>query len=193
MALGLEICIGFVLVVLFLLAIFYVFSVFNGLISLRNAIDKAWANIDVLLKQRSDLIPNLVETVKGYKKYEKETLLEITRLRALMAGAGSLSEKAKASDQITTSLKSIFAIAENYPELQASKNFLDLQKQLTAIENQIADRREFYNDSVYLYNTRIQSVPDMIFAGLLAMKAKEYFKVVDSEKEVVKVDLNEND
>lgn len=180
-------CVGFFVVIGFLLAAFYAFTVYNGLIQLRNNLDRAWANIDVLLKQRSDLIPNLVETVKGYMKYEKSVLEEITKLRTSMISASGPAEKAKASEAISASLKSIFAVAENYPRLEASKNFLDLQGQLSAIENQIADRREFYNNSVLLFNTRIHSLPDMVFAGMLRFKDKEYFKATEDEKKNVEV------
>ena len=169
----------------------YVFSVYNGLVELRNNIEKSWANIDVVLKQRSDLIPNLVEAVKGYMKYEKGTLEGITKMRAAMMSAQTPGQKAKASDAISSALKSIFAVSENYPKLQASENFLDLQKQLTAMENQIADRREFYNHSVLLYNTRINSAPDNVFASTFGFKEKEYFKAAADEKEAVKVKMDE--
>lgn len=184
-------CCGFIILVLVFLAAFYAFSVYNGLISLKNNIEKAWANIDVLLKQRTDLIPNLVETVKGYMKYERGVLQQITRLRTQMMGAVTPGEKAGASEAISGALKSIFAVAENYPQLQASQNFLELQKQLSAIENQIADRREFYNDSVLLYNTRIHSLPDLVFASLMGFKDKEYFKVAEAEKAPVNVKFQE--
>jgi LemA protein len=180
-------CFGFVLVVIAVLAIIYIVSLINGLISLRNQIDKSWANIDVLLKQRGDLVPNLVEIVKGYMKYERQTLTEITKLRADVMSAETPSRKAKPSEAISSALKTIFAVAENYPKLQASNNFIKLHEQLVAIENQIADRREFYNDSVYLYNTRIHSVPDLIFAGLMGMRDKEYFKASEEDKKVVDV------
>lgn len=183
----LLVCCGFSLLILGLLFVFYLFTMYNGLISLRNNIDKAWSNIDVLLKQRSDLIPNLVRTVKGYMKHEKTTLEEITRLRTSIMKAKSLGSKAKASDGISEALKTIFAVAENYPKLEASKNFLKLQEQLTTIENQIADRREFYNDSVLLYNTRIHSLPDKLMAALMKFKDKEYFKATEKEKKNVKV------
>ncbi|MCI0503306.1 LemA family protein [Candidatus Micrarchaeota archaeon] len=185
-------CCGFFVFVLALLAAFYVFSIYNGLISLRNNIEKAWANIDVLLKQRTDLIPNLVETVKGYMKYEKGTLEEITRLRTSMMSATTPGEKALASEGISAALKTIFAVAENYPKLEASQNFLKLQEQLSAIENQIADRREFYNDSVMLFNTRIHSVPDTIFASMMGLKDKEYFKVAEEDKKIVQVKMDED-
>ena len=186
-----AICCGFIVVVAAFLAVFYAFSVYNGLISLKNNIEKAWANIDVLLKQRTDLIPNLVETVKGYMKYEKAVLTDITRLRTSMMLAQGMSDKAKASEALSGALKSIFAVAENYPQLQASQNFLELQKQLSAVENQIADRREFYNDSVLLFNTRIHSVPDSVVAKMLGYKDNEYFKVAEEDKAEVKVKFEE--
>ena len=192
MALALPICIGFFLFVLFLLAVFYLFSMYNGLISLKNNIDKAWANIDVLLKERYDLVPNLVETVKGYAKYEKDLLTEVTKMRTSLMNATGPAEKAKANDLLSSTLKSLFAVAENYPKLKASDNFLDLQKQLTALENQIADRREFYNDSVLLFNTRIHSLPDMIIAKMLNLMDKEYFRASEEEKKVVQVKFEED-
>jgi len=182
-------CFGFVFIVLIVLAVIYIVSVINSLISLRNQIDKSWANIDVLLKQRSDLVPNLVEIVKGYMKHERETLVQIAKLRADVLSAETPSKKARPSEGISSALKTIFAVAENYPKLQASDNFIKLHEQLVALENQIADRREFYNDSVYLYNTRIHSVPDMIFAGLMGMHDKEYFKASEEDKKVVDVKL----
>ena len=188
---ALEICSGFALLVIGLLAAFYVVSIYNGLIRLRNNIDKAWSNIDVLLKQRSDLIPNLVKTVKGYMKHEKGVLTEITRLRTSVLKADDPSKKAEASEKISKGLKTLFAVAEKYPKLRASENFLDLQDKLTAIENQIADRREFYNNSVLLFNTRIQVIPDSIVAALLGMKQKRYFAAKEAEKKLVEVQFGE--
>jgi len=185
----LPVCVGFLAILIGALIIFYIFSVYNGLISLKNNIERAWANIDVLLRQRSDLIPNLVETVKGYMKHERGVLEDLTRMRAQMLSAQGPAQKAKASEALTSALKSIFAVAENYPQLRASENFLQLQNQLSAIENQIADRREFYNESVVLFNTRIHSVPDMIFASLMGFKDKEYFKATEEEKKNVKLEL----
>jgi LemA protein len=172
-----------------LLVAFYIVSVYNGLVSLRNNIDKAWANIDVMLKQRSDMIPNLVATVKGYMTHEKDVLTQITKLRGEMLSAGSVGEKAKASDALSASIKTVFAVAENYPQLKANENFLELQKQITAMENQIADRRELYNDSVMLFNSRIHMLPDSVFAGMMGMKDKEYFKAEEGEKKNVEVKL----
>jgi len=169
----------------------YFLSIYNSLIFLRNQIDKAWANVDVLLKQRSDLIPNLVDAVKGYMKYEREVLTEITALRASLVSATGPKEKARVSERISAALKSIFAVAEKYPKLRASENFLKLQEQLTAIENQIADRREFYNDSVLLYNTRIKTFPQLLVAALFGMKEREYFKVTEEERKEVSVAFEE--
>ena len=182
-------CFGFVVFVAVFLALFYVVSIYNGLIVLKNNIDKSWSNIDVLLKQRSDLIPNLVETVKGYAKHERKVFTEITKLRTSILKMKSPSKKAEASAKITESLKSIFAVAENYPNLQASRNFLNLQNKLSAVENQIADRRELYNNSVLLFNTRIQVIPDSIIASALGMKQKEYFRTKEEEKKPVKVEF----
>lgn len=190
---AIEICVGFVILVLIFLAAFYAVSVFNGLISLRNNIDKAWSNIDVLLKKRFDLIPNLVETVKGYRDYEKTVMTDITKIRSSMMQSGSLADRAKASDVISSSLKTLFAVAENYPDLKASEEFMNLQNELTAIENQISERREFYNDSVMLYNTRIHSLPDLFVAMILGFKDKEYFKADEEDKEVVQVKLDDEE
>jgi LemA protein len=187
--LGLGICVGFVLFVLFAYAVFYIFSLYNGLIELNNNMDKAWANIDVLLKKRSDLIPNLVETVKGYMKHEKEVLTKITELRSELSHETETKDKAKTSNQITETLKTIFAVAENYPQLKANENFLHLQKEMSLIEEQIADRREFFNNSVLLFNTRIQVIPDSLFASILGYKKKDYFKVEESERENVKINI----
>jgi LemA protein len=187
--LGVGICLGFVVLVAAFLFVFYLFSIYNGLIQLRNNIDKAWANIDVLLKQRSDLVPNLVEVVKGYAKHEKGIFENVAEMRSAMMSAQGPAAKAKANDMLTSALKSIFAVAENYPKLEASNNFLELQKQLAAIENQIADRREFYNDSVMLYNTRIKVLPDTVVAGILGYKDMEYFKATEDEKKNVQVKL----
>jgi LemA protein len=184
------ICCGGLAVIISIMAAFYLFSIYNGLIELRNNIDRAWSNIDVLLKQRYDLIPNLVEAVKGYKKYEKGLLTDLASIRTSMMKAETPGEKAAASDALSANLKSVFAVAESYPDLKASENFMQLQKQLTAMENQIADRREFYNNSVVLYNTKIKSLPDMLIANMMSLKEKEYFKATEDEKKAVEVKLD---
>ncbi len=178
-----------ILIIFGFFLIFYIVSTYNGLIQLKNNNHKAWANIDVVLKQRSDLIPNLVETVKGYAKYEKNVLEEITKLRTDMMNEVQISKKANISESISANLRSIFAIAENYPKLQASNSFLELQKQLAIMENQIADRREFYNDSILLYNTRIKSFPDTIMAMIFGMKEEEYFKASEEDKKETEVKI----
>lgn len=174
---ALEISGGFIVLGLIIIALFFLIAIYNGLISLRNNIDKAWANIDVLLKKRLDLIPNLVEIVKGYASYERSVLEEITKIRASALQAQGIPEKARGSEAVSTSLGSVFALAENYPDLKASENFLNLQKELTVIETQIAQRREFYNDSVLLYNTNIKTIPGVFVADLLKYGPREYFRV----------------
>lgn len=158
MEVGFELYIGFVLVALAFLAAFCAITAYNGL-ALQNNIGKAWANIDAVFKQRSDLIQNIMETVKGYKKYEKSALEEFTCLRSEIV-TGTPAQRAKASELLTGALKSVFAVAEGCPELKANQIFLDLQKQLSAMEDQMADRREFYNDAVLLYNTRVKVLQD---------------------------------
>ncbi len=166
----------------------YVTLIFNGLISLKNNIRKSSANIDVLLKQRSDELPRLVETVKGYMKHEKDVFATIARARAEMLKAQNLSQKAEASNEITEALKTIFALSEKYPELKANENFLKLQERITGLENEIADRREFYNDSVNAYNTRIQLFPDVIIAKAAGYtEPEQYFKATDEEKRTVAI------
>jgi LemA protein len=184
---ALEIVLGFGVLLVAGVALFYIVSIINGLITLKNSIEKAWSNIDVLLKQRNDEIPNVVETVKGYAKHEKEVFENVTKMRAQMMSAGTVGEKAKASEALSGTLKTLFAVAENYPSLRANENFLQLQGRISELEGQIANRRELYNDSVYLYNTRIQVVPDMVFANAMGMREKEYFKVEEAEKKVPKV------
>lgn len=179
---GLEICLGLVLIALAVVAVLYLWTVYNDLVMLRNDVEKAWANIDVLLKQRSDLVPSLVDTVKGYMEHEKETLTRVTRLRAAQMSYTRPAKKAAPSEALSSTLRSIFAVVEKYPKLQANQNFLKLQKQLSAIENQIAVRRESYNDAVKHYNTRIQVLPDSIVAAMLRYKKKDYFRTKEERK-----------
>ena len=163
--------------------------IFNTLVVLRNRINNAWSQINVQLKKRNDLIPNLVETVKGYAKYEKKVFTEVTKARTSIMNAKTLAKKAQASDMLTNALKSLFAVAENYPKLEASKNFLMLQEELSGIESKIAYARQFYNDSVLKYNNRIQTFPANMLAGGLGHKTREYFKVAEVEKKVPKVKI----
>lgn len=186
---ALEISGGFIILGIIVIVLFFVVTIYNGLISLRNNIDKAWANIDVLLKKRLDLIPNLVELVKGYATYERSVLEEITKIRASAMQAQAIPEKAKGSEAISASLGSVFALAENYPNLKASENFLHLQKELATIETQIAQRREFYNDSVLLYNTNIRTIPGVYVADWLKYTPKEYFRVEGNVETPLKINI----
>lgn len=157
------------------IALFYTITVYNSIITLKNQIKKSWSNIDVLLKQRNDELPNLQRVVKGYMKHEENVLQEITRIRTQIHESRSVKEKSALSSALTGFIRSIFINAESYPSLRASENFLELQKRITEIENEIADRREFYNDAVNLYNVRIQSFPSNIFAKLLKFESHEVF------------------
>ena len=159
---GIVILVGLV-VILFVVGIFvYLITIYNSLVRLKNDIDKAWANIDVLLKQRHDELPKLIETCKGYMQYEQKTFQLITEARTAYMKAGSVAEKAQADNMISGALKSLFAVSENYPDLKANNNFMQLQKRISELEEKIADRREFFNDDVNTYNIRIQQFPDVI-------------------------------
>lgn len=161
--------------------------IYNGLVTARNRVDNAWSQIDVQLKRRYDMIPNLVETVKGYAKHEKELFENVTKARAAMMGAQSVAEKAKANNMLTSTLKSLFAVAENYPQLRANENFKLLQEEIAGTESKIAYARQFYNDSVLSYNTSIQTVPSNLLAGTFGFKPKEYFEADATVRENVKV------
>jgi len=167
----------------------YFVIIFNSLVLLRNNIDKAWANIDVLLKQRHDELPKLIDTCKGYMQYEQQTLQAVTEARSAYARAGSVPEKAQAENQLTGALRVLFAVAEKYPELKANANFLALEQRITAIEEEIADRREFFNDSVNTYNIRIRQLPDMFVAMLLFMRPKEMFQATEEDRRDVEIKL----
>ncbi|MBW2981786.1 LemA family protein [Candidatus Woesearchaeota archaeon] len=187
MAIGVLAIIG--LVVLFVVAIIIgsIIAMYNGLIRLKNNIEKAWANINVLLKQRADELPKLINTVKGYIKHEKEILTELTKSRTAFLNAKTVQEKAKADNMMSSALKSLFAVAENYPNLKANENFLQLQTRISGLENELSDRREFYNDSVNTYNIRIQSFPHMFMAKMMNYQQKEMFKVTEAEKKDIEV------
>jgi LemA protein len=168
----------------------YVIALYNGLISLRNRIENAWAQIDVQLKRRYDLIPNLVETVKGYAGHERETLEAVIAARNAAMSATGPKEQAQAENMISGALKSLFALQEAYPDLKANQGFLDLQEELTGTEGRIAYARQFYNDTVYKYNTRIQSFPAVVIAGMLKFTPREYFEADDESRGPVKVDFS---
>jgi LemA protein len=172
-----------IIVILVLIGI----GMYNNLVALKNRLDNAWRQIDVQLKRRTDMIPNLVETVKGYAAHEKETFAMVTEARAKMMQAGSVGDQAQAQNQLTGALKTLFAVAENYPELKANQNFLMLQEELAGTENKIGYARQFYNDTVMRYNQTIQQFPSNIFAGMFGFSAKEYFEIEEADREVPKV------
>jgi LemA protein len=165
----------------------YSVTIYNGLVGLRNEIDRAWSNIDVLLKQRNDEIPRLIDVCKGYMQYERETLQALTESRAKYAAAATPNQKALASDGVAESVQKLFATAENYPDLKANVSFLQLQTRISELESQIADRREFYNDAINLFNTRIQQVPDKWLANSMGLQPRAMFRVSPAEKSPVSV------
>jgi LemA protein len=170
-----------ILVVLVLIALYAIAS-YNGLVSLRNRIENAWAQIDVQLKRRYDLIPNLVETVKGYAAHERETLDAVINARNAGMNAQGPHDQAEAENQLTGALKSLFALSEAYPDLKANQNFAQLQEELTGTEGRIAYARQFYNDTVYRYNTKIQSFPANLLAGTFRFSEREYFQADDESR-----------
>lgn len=162
--------------------------IYNGLVSLKKRVENAWSQIDVQLKRRYDLIPNLVETVKGYAKHEKTVFENVTKARAAMAQATTVKEKAGAENFLSSALKSLFAVAEAYPKLMANENFLALQEELSGTENKIAYARQFYNDSVMALNTTIHQFPSNIVAGMFGFKETEFFEIESAaERKPVKV------
>ncbi len=165
----------------------YGVMLYNGLIMLAKNVEKAWANIDVILKQRYDEIPKLIKVCEGYMKYERETLEKITAARTACMSARNVADSAVAEANLSGLLRGLFAVAENYPDLKANQNFGQLQQRVSYLESQIADRREFYNDSVNTYNIRIAQIPDMFIANMLNMKAKDFFKISEEEKKDVEI------
>ena len=180
---GLAITLIIVLVVLVLFAI----VIYNSVIRLRNQVKNSWAQIDVQLKRRNDLIPNLVETVKGYMKHEKTVLENITKARAAIMSAKTVDETAKASNMLSQTLKSLFAVSENYPQLKANENFMQLQEELTGTENKIAYARQHYNDMVMRFNTKIQTFPNNVFAKMFGFGEEKQFEATEEERKNVKV------
>lgn len=160
---------------------------YNRLVTVRNRLKNAWHQIDVQLKRRYDLIPNLVETVKGYASHEKEVLQKVTEARTRAMGASSVKESSEANNMLTSTLKSLFAVAESYPDLKANQNFLRLQEELTSTENKIAFARQFYNDVTMQYNISIQKVPLNLIAKLFNFRMSEYWEVPETEKGPVEV------
>ena len=160
----------------------YLITLYNGLVALKNDIDKSWANIDVLLKQRHDELTKLLDVTKGYTEFERDTLTKITQARSQYSQAVTVDQKAQADQSMTSALRGFFAVAENYPDLKANSNFQLLEKRITDLENQIADRREFYNDSVNTFNIRIQQVPDTFVAAFMQLTPRQMLKVDEADK-----------
>lgn len=169
----------------------FAIAVYNSLIVLRNKVDEGWSDIDTQLKRRWDLIPNMVETVKGYAKHEKGVFEEVTKARSQAMQAKSPDEVAKAENMLTSTLKSLFAVAENYPDLKANQNFMDLQATLREIEEHIQMSRRYYNGTVRDFNTKLQVFPNNIIAGMLGFQKREYFEIEDEERRNVKVSFSD--
>ncbi|GAA1849269.1 LemA family protein [Pseudonocardia ailaonensis] len=182
-----------VLIVIVLLVVIVVVAgalavvVYNRLVTSRNAVDNAWSQIDVQLRRRHELIPNLVETVKGYAAHERQTLDSVTAARAAAVSATGPAEQAAAENQLTGALRSLFAVAEAYPQLQAGRNFSELQAELGETENRIAYSRQYYNDAVLTYNNACQTVPTNIVAGIAGFRTRDYFTAPDAERGPVQV------
>ncbi len=177
-----------VFIVIIVIIGFYLVSIYNGLVKLRNQVKNAWSQIDVQLKRRHDLIPNLIETVKGYMKHERETLENITEARSRAMGADSVADKAKAESELNGAMSKFFVVVENYPDLKANQNFLSLQEELTSTENKISFSRQNYNDQVLFYNNKIQMFPSNIVAGMFGFKEEVFFEIEEpKEREVPKV------
>ncbi len=170
-----------ILIILIAVVLFFAIGVYNRLINLRNRCDNAWAQVDVQLRRRYDLIPNLVETVKGYAKHEREVFQNVTEARAKAINAGTVKEQGEAENMLTGALKSLFAVVENYPELKANQNFLMLQEELAGTEGKIAYARQFYNDSVMKFNVKQEVFPSNIVANMFNFKEKEYFEIEEPE------------
>jgi LemA protein len=171
------------------LVVGYLWTLYNGLVTLKMQIEEAWSQIDVQLKRRTDLIPNLVESVKGYAKHEKTVFSDVTKARSAMLGAKTLEKKAEASDMLTNALGKLFAIAEAYPQLKANDVFLQLQKELSDTEDKVAYSRQYYNTTVLDYNTKIRVFPNSLLAKNLGFSEKEFFGATELERKSVKVNF----
>jgi LemA protein len=178
-----------ILLVIIIIAVIAGVVIYNGLITLKNRVDEAWSDIDVQLKRRHDLIPNLVNTVKGYATHERELFEKVTEARTAAMGAQNPADKEKAENALSGTLKSLFAVAEAYPDLKANQNFLELQKELTDTEDKIQASRRFYNGNVRDFNTKIEVFPSNIVAGMLHFTKRDFFQMDEAEKEPVKVEF----
>ena len=173
--------------VVVLLLIFYVIGTYNGLVNLRNKVKDAWAQVDVLLKRRNDLIPNLVETVKGYAKHERETLEEVIEARNKAVNAKTPEEEMESANVLTGALGKLFALSEAYPDLKANTNFIDLQNNLKDTEDKISYARQFYNDAVLVYKNKLEMFPSNIIAGMFGFKPEAFFEATEEEKQTPEV------
>jgi len=180
---------GIIVLAIAAIIVLWAVGMYNGLIRLKNRVDEAWSDIDVQLKRRYDLIPNLINTVKGYATHEKELFEKVTEARTRAMGAGTADDKAQAENALSGTLKSLFAVAENYPDLKANQNFLELQRELTDTEDKIQASRRFYNGNVRDFNTKVEVFPTNIFAGMLHFAKRDFFQADETEKENVKVEF----
>jgi LemA protein len=178
---------GLIFLGVLVVVVLWFIGTYNGLILLKNRVDEAWSDIDVQLKRRYDLIPNLVNTVKGYATHEKELFEKVTEARTRAMSAGTTEDRAAAENALAGTLKSLFAVSENYPDLKANTNFLELQKELSDTENKIQASRRFFNGNVMEYNTKIQVFPTNMFAGILNFTKRDFFEITESEKAPVTV------
>ena len=179
-----------IILIIIILVVVFIIGLYNGLVKLKVKVENAWSQIDVQLQRRFDLIPNFVETVKGYMEHEKETLAKVTELRTSWANATSVKDKANLDGELSSALKSIMAVSENYPDLKANQNFAQLSEELRNTENKIAFSRQFYNDSVTAYNTKLQVFPSNIIAGIFNFTPAELFNIDNDEaRQNVKVDF----
>lgn len=181
--------VGIIILIIIAVLAIWIVAVYNGLIRLKNRVDEAWSDIDVQLKRRYDLIPNLVNTVKGYATHERELFEKVTQARTAAMGAQTPHDKEQAENMLSGTLKSLFAVAEAYPDLKANQNFLELQRELTDTEDKIQASRRFYNGNVRDFNTKIEIFPNNIIAGMLRFVKREFFEAEEGEKEPVKVEF----
>ena len=185
--------IGWIILAIVAIIVFAIIGMYNGLVQSKVKVDNAWSQIDVQLQRRFDLIPNFVETVKGYMSHEKETFEKIAALRTSWANTQSVSEKANLDNELSTALKTIMAVSESYPELKANQNFSNLSEELRNTENKISFSRQFYNDTVTMYNTKLQVFPSNIIAGMFNFRPRDLFKTEsDAARKNVKVDFGSN-
>ena len=179
----------YIIITIIVLIVIYALAIYNSFVQLNNKVKEAFSTMDVYLKKRWDLIPNIVETVKGYAKHEKDTLKEVVELRNSTYDKMSDEEKIKTNEQLSSGINKIMALAEAYPDLKANENFKDLSKQLTKVEDDIANSRKYYNGVVRIYNNKVEMFPSNIFAGLFGYKSKAMFEASANERENVKVEL----